>query len=153
MTWKLYFDGLCEPYNPGGVMSFGLVLCAPDDELASGAIVAKPENTNNIAEYLGLYEGLRRAVKRREAGGEYPGLLIFGDSQLVCFQVSGKWGNHKEHLRRAQAACAVLLDQLKPWDIKWIPREENGRADALSRKAYIQVTGKQPPERVKRARG
>lgn len=34
MTTTLYFDGLCEPVNPGGIARYGwLITDAPDDEI------------------------------------------------------------------------------------------------------------------------
>lgn len=154
--WKLFFDGLCEPKNPGGTMGFGWLLDTGDGQMynASGFVHARPDNTNNVAEYLALYEGLKKAVEIRQqwADTKYPGLLIHGDSQLVCYQIEYKWKVNHPRLQVAHAKCMELLTgQLTPFLVEWIPRELNSAADALSRQAYFDATGMVPRNRDKGA--
>ena len=61
---------------------------------ASAAGLCPDPCTNNIAEFFGLRECLRRALRN-------PGrLLIFElDSMLVVMVMSGIWGCHRAHLR------------------------------------------------------
>jgi ribonuclease HI len=87
----LYFDGLCEPQNPGGWVCYGWVLQDGDRVVASGRGVARgpgPDSTNNVAEYAALIAGLE-ALARLDLGAQ--GVEVRGDSQLVIHQVSGEW--------------------------------------------------------------
>lgn len=148
----LYFDGLCEPVNPGGWMTWGWVLYLNDDpkEIGDGVCPSKPSNTNNTAEYHALGHGLKRAIEL--AAMEKPErLVIRGDSNLVVHQVNKTWKCGKEHLAVLRDRCRELLAQVEcPWTVEWVPREQNTAADELSRQAYVAATGKQPPERKKR---
>ena len=148
----LYFDGSCEPCNPGGVATYGWIAEHGGEVLASGSgIVARggPGSTNNVAEYSALGFGLRHLADRGWSGRLY----IFGDSQLVVKQMGFVWACNKEHLQKLRARCLELLEKVCPgksYTLTWIPREQNAAADALSRQAYEQGTGKKYPERKRR---
>lgn len=158
--WTLYFDGLVEPTNPGGTLAFGWAFTDDKGELITGcgAVLPRPENTNNVAEYAALYHGLK-AVQARVAthGSGYAGLHIKGDSKLVVEQIDSHWEVKAERLKAAHAACIAILADLNtkggPWAIEWIPREFNLLADELSRKAYTEATGKVAPTREKKRKG
>lgn len=147
----LYFDGLCEPRNPGGVACYGWLLLDDDGVLISsghGEVCRGPQATNNVAEYSALGFGLREMHNL----GLRERLLVLGDSKLVIEQLAGRWECKAPHLARLRARCLELLDQVAiNWLARWIPRAENERADALSREAYFRATGRQPPERSKGA--
>jgi ribonuclease HI len=148
----LYFDGLCEPKNPGGWCTYGWqIQDTVGAKIASGhGLAAKkgePHATNNYAEYCALGFGLRWLAERGW-GGEY--LSLRGDSKLVINQVMGGWACNKKHLQKLRQRCLELLEQLADdWEAVWIPREENSAADALSRRAYEEATGQPVPERCK----
>lgn len=132
---ELYCDGLCEPQNPGGHATWGFV--ATDDagqevHAACGYIGHGPGMTNNVAEYTAVIEALKWAYT---AG--HRGFTVKTDSQLVVNQVRGEWQVKAAHLdalvarvRNGLAACEAANR------ITWVPREQNARADALSRQAY-----------------
>lgn len=145
---EIQFDGLCEPRNPGGVLAWGFTISA-DGRLiheGHGSAAAGPLNTNNVAEYLALGFALRWATDH----GGFDGLRIRGDSQLVVKQVNGEWQCKAGHLRRYRDRCRELLNGTgKPWRVEWVPREQNEAADQLSRRGYVERTGKQPSERRK----
>lgn len=150
---KLYFDGACEPVNPGGTASYGwLVKNEAGKIILSGFEIIGSGNgmTNNVAEYSGLIAGLEKIteINKKER------LEIFGDSSLVCNMVSKKWGYKKTKsgkivgwLPHHEAPhLKILLDKVlsilngREFSISWIPREENHEADALSKKA-LEVAG------------
>lgn len=88
MTDYGYFDGACEPDNPGGTGGWGFVLFAGDgSKLAEeyGVLRSKPTMTNNVAEYTAA--GM--AVKRYKESGRPGPLLLHGDSKLVVEQMLG----------------------------------------------------------------
>lgn len=151
----IHFDGACEPTNPGGIGTWGFVAqskCA----LPSFADYGVHGDTNNKAEYAALYKALRwLELARGDDGRDLFGLhvKIMGDSQLVVRQMSGKYKANAPHLIRARDACRQIVASLlggpiyETIEIEWVPREENEAADALSRRAYEEHTGKKFPER------
>lgn len=139
---KLNFDGSCDP-NPGGRMGFGWVISWKDKRPQTEGRKEKrpsPSNTNNVAEYTALYEGLLQYI---ELGGTGP-LLICGDSKLVISQVSGKWKVNNENLAQLKSQINALIQRhgIKV-DLKWVPRSENSIADGLAMPDNAQVRIKQ----------
>jgi ribonuclease HI len=132
--WVLYFDGSCEPWNPGGHSCCGWVLYNPAGKLCARGyryLCHGKDSTCNVAEYGALEFGLEKV---KEFVGEGP-LRVLGDSRLIVNQVSGYWGGKKEHLLEARDRVRKLLEGMK-WGIEWIPREQNEEADALCQRAY-----------------
>lgn len=134
----IYFDGACEPFNPGGHMGWGIAVVDDDTalEVESGYQAAGPTTSNNVAEYLGVCMALRRAIAAAQAGERE--ITIRGDSKLVIEQLAGRWGVRDGGLyvatmREAQA----LLEQLRllcpAVTIEWLPGSENVHADRASR--------------------
>ena len=137
MTITLYCDGLVEPTNPGGTACWGFVAYAADGQelhTAHGTLGQGPGMTNNLAEYTAVIEALLWA----EYAG-HRGFSVYTDSQLVVKQVQREFACHVRHLQ-------VLRDRVRKGlsicqaTIAWVPREQNQRADALTRKAYAAAT-------------
>ena len=138
---ELYFDGACEPFNPGGTASYGWLIKKNGKELKSGhGVVGSGEGmTNNVAEYSGLIYGLEEFLKLNIQDK----LLIKGDSNMVINMISGKWGWNKKkskwqpheklpHLKELLNQALSLVKKIE-YEVEWIPREENKEADALSK--------------------
>ena len=138
---ELYFDGACEPFNPGGTASYGWLLKKDGKEIKSGhGVIGSGEGmTNNVAEYSGLIYGLEEFLKLNLQEK----LLIKGDSNMVINMISGKWGWNKKkskwqpheklpHLKELLNQALSLLKKIE-YEVEWIPREENKEADALSK--------------------
>lgn len=142
----LYFDGACEPVNPGGHVTWGFVLHLPDeDDVKYGYLGHGEGMTSNVAEWVALGKGLRHIADSRLLVRR---LSVRGDSKLVINQLTGEWNVNAEHLRKYRDRCLELLEEIGcEWNARWIPREENERADELSRRAYVSATGKEPPVR------
>jgi ribonuclease HI len=129
----LYFDGACEPVNPGGTAAYAWHLNDVDGtQVASdhGIVCSGEGATNNLAEWNGLLRGVRH-LKTLSWNGS---LLIRGDSQLIIYQLTGKYQCKKEALRACLHECLELLTGLD-WRAEWIRREENEEADRLSKLA------------------
>jgi len=146
----VYFDGACEPINPGGVATAGwFILDSKGADIAEGHRVIKSGAgaTNNVAEWCALGLALRWLLDNHKDHCHGKTLLIHGDSQLVCKQLTREWQCRAAHLQTLRERCWEILKQLEfeSWQAQWIPREENQRADDLSKTAYIQHTGKRPP--------
>ena len=147
----LYFDGLCEPRNPGGVAAGGWYITTPDGEIIyedCRVFCEGPTATNNVAEYGALKAGLELLCQYSDACET---AWIHGDSQLVIYQVDGTWRCNKPHLEQFRDECRRNIKHLTTCGmkvgLKWVPRGENELADELSRKAYEQHTGRKCPTR------
>jgi ribonuclease HI len=136
MIITLYFDGLCEPKNPSGVATYGVVVYCDDEKLIEKyGLACKPwswEASSNFAEYKGLVEGLKILQKK----GLIKGVVIKGDSQLVIKQMKGEYKVKAKRLFTLYNDAKRIASYFKDLNFQWIPRELNKEADLLSRKAY-----------------
>lgn len=121
--------------NPGPA-GYGAVVRDP----ASGAVLAERADylgvaSNNVAEYSGLIAGLRAAVEIDPDAA----IEVRLDSRLVVEQMSGRWKIKHDDMRRlaAQARAIVPPDRVT---YTWMPRAENGAADALANAAMDRRT-------------
>ena len=133
-NYKCYFDGACEPKNPGGKIGAGIYITDGEKEFSINTFIpADPNNTNNVAEYEALIMILECMKNKVDSV-----IDIFGDSKLVVNQMNEEWqikgGAYAEYAYKAK----LLLGKLKVKNritISWIPREENEKADYQSMKA------------------
>jgi ribonuclease HI len=132
--YKCYFDGACEPTNPGGKIGSGIYITDGEKEFATNTFIpAHPKNTNNIAEYMAFIMVLDYMKNKTDCKIE-----IFGDSMLVVNQMNGSWRLKKGAYMEYALKAAPLLAELKKKNtvtITWIPREQNDKADYQSMKA------------------
>ncbi|WP_333644888.1 ribonuclease HI family protein [Thermanaerovibrio acidaminovorans] len=125
--FKGYFDGASRG-NPGPAGAGALL----EDE--DGRVVWEyreylGRRTNNEAEYWALIALLEEARSRG-----IDRLIAMGDSQLVVSQVTRKWKINMPHLRELARRVWELSEGMDV-SFRWIPREENRRADRLSNQA------------------
>lgn len=131
----IYCDGLCEP-NPGGIACWAwLAVDAFGRELAydCGCLGRGDGMTNNVAEYHALLEALQYAHAH-----DWRGVRLCSDSQLVVFQCADRWQVGAPALIPLHAEAQRQGRELQAC-IRWIPREQNGRADILTRQAWRQA--------------
>ncbi|KAK0592270.1 hypothetical protein LWI29_016138 [Acer saccharum] len=88
------------------------------------------EATNNQAEYEALLAGLRVCIA---LGADE--LEVYSDSQVVVHQVLNEYQAREEHMIAYLDIAKRLLKKFKAYRISQIPREENEKADALSKLA------------------
>jgi len=125
-----YFDGCCEPRNPGGHAAWGAVMFRGDDRIweDKGYCGVGPTISNNVAEYSGVAAVLYRLQREKDK------CLIYGDSKLVIMQLSKKWkirgGLYVPFYQKAKGLYEPIADRVS---FKWIPREENSVCDVLSK--------------------
>lgn len=128
----VYIDGACEPKNPGGYGGYGVYISENDKCIKeiSGFIEKSQEVSNNVAEYLALVKALEWL---RENNLNEKLILIKGDSKLVINQMNNVWkirfGLYKNYAMKARK----LLSYFSNTYFKWIPRDDNWRADELSK--------------------
>lgn len=134
-----YFDGACQPINPGGNMGIGVFIQLDNghNHHISYCIFAsefETQTSNNIAEYLALNSALEYFIEHKMQ--DLP-IGIIGDSQLVIKQMIGEYGANSglyiPHYRRAQE----LAEQFANLSFRWVPREQNAIADGLSTKSLV----------------
>lgn len=119
-TVKIFFDG------GNGARAYGSY------EIQSKELTHKghrldfgPHSTCNIAEYLSLIAALRwlrHHTKPLECR-----LEIWGDSQLVVYQVRGRWKCRVNHLKGLRDEVLSLLEPYRHWQISWHPRKNSVR--------------------------
>ena len=133
-----YFDGACEPRNPGGTMGLGMVLTENGEVIwrESGMVPAAKANSNNVAEYMALILLLDHCITLGMTERE---IEVRGDSQLVIKQMSGLWkirdtGGLYVPMGRKALALRPKFSALR---FRWIPREHNTLADELSKQRLM----------------
>lgn len=143
MTHTANFDGACEPRNPGGWGGWGFVIHTPagDELLAAGGLLPKgPSMTNNVAEYTAALECVRAWIRLRAEHGLEGPLALRGDSKLVVEQMCGRWRVKQGAYVAVYQELRGLLDStLVDVSWTWIPREQNARADELSKQELVRA--------------
>ncbi len=139
MFIRIYFDGACEPTNPGGNIGYGYIA-----KLFNGGNIkviskgsfyrpAKEENTNNMAEYAALYKALHYLLL---TGQENHRIEVYGDSKLVINQMRGAWKAYAgKGYFNAYLHTKELASKFTNISYHWIPRDGNSEADELSKMA------------------
>lgn len=136
-----FFDGCCEPRNPGGAMGYGAIVIVDDQKVLewSGYDAADKGNTNNIAEYKSL-EKILDYLLENDLTGE--NILIKGDSQLTVRQMAGEYGiNNGAYVPFAKRCLLKKARFKKLPKFEWIPRAQNEDADNLSKSELSKQTG------------
>jgi|ERR1039458_4701908 ribonuclease HI len=127
---EAWFDGCCEPRNPGGHAAWGAIICRGNETIwqQAGYCGVGATISNNVAEYSGVAAILERLQ------GETEPCLIRGDSKLVVMQLSGKYkvrgGLYIPFYKKAKALFDPIRDRVK---FEWVPRDENSMCDDLSK--------------------
>ncbi|KAL0439155.1 UNVERIFIED_CONTAM: hypothetical protein Slati_2398500 [Sesamum latifolium] len=124
--WLLHVDGSSTAQGSGA----GIVITTPQGENLEFAIKFGFKASNNEAEYEALVIGLRMA---HETGAKH--LLAYSDSQLVVKQVEGTYEAKEENMIQYLQQIADLKTKFHHFQIIQIPKEENVKADSLSKLA------------------
>lgn len=137
MFIRIYFDGACEPVNPGGNIGYGYIAKLFNKGkikvISKGSFFkpADPDNTNNMAEYAALFKALHYLLL---TGQNYCKIEVYGDSKLVINQMRGAWRAYAgKRYFMAYLHTKRLSENFTDISYHWIPREENKEADALSK--------------------
>jgi len=131
----LYCDGSVEPFNPGGVATYGVSIEEGRKEIdhMKGYLGEGIGITNNQTEYQAMLCAITWVIEQERT--QEP-IEFRADSQLMIRQLRGEWRIYAEHLR---VLCEGIQESLKVFPfltLTWIPRLQNRRADFLARKAY-----------------
>lgn len=93
------------------------------------------EDTNNVAEYLGLIRSIELLLPHLE-NHNYDKVEWYLDSKLIIEQVQKNWKIKQDHLRKLAEQAWTLLEKLSiPYSLTHVPRAQNKEADTLVNKA------------------
>ncbi len=120
----IYSDGASSG-NPGKAGIGGVISVGADTFEFSRSIGIA---TNNVAEYSALIEALKKAVEMGATEAQ-----IFLDSELVVRQINGQYKVKHENIKPLYEKAKSLLSSFEKFSVRHIPREQNKRADALSK--------------------
>lgn len=137
---EVHFDGACDPARGGGVATFGFHLEGGGflhEDCGLAVSPYSPHATNNVAEYVAATRPLEWLASRGYAGE----VVLIGDSQLVIRQMQGEYEVRAEHLKAYHEHLVRLAARFRRVEFRWVPREQNTRADALSKLALEEALG------------
>jgi probable phosphoglycerate mutase len=117
--------------NPGPAGYGALVRDADTGRLLAERAASVGRATNNVAEYGGLVAGLQAALDL-DASAE---VEVRMDSKLVVEQMSGRWQIKHPDMRQLALQARKIAQQLGQVRYTWVPRAQNGAADALANSA------------------
>ena len=116
--------------NPGPSGSGAVVIDASTGLVIREISLFIGTATNNVAEYNALKAAILE-VRKINPGAR---VSVRMDSKLVIEQMTGNWKVKHPDMRALVIEIQGLVRDLEI-DFKWIPREENHRADALANRA------------------
>ena len=126
--------------NPGVAGYGALVRDGETREVLAERAAPLGKESNNVAEYTGLIEGLRAVVDHAPGAA----VTVRMDSKLVVEQMSGRWKIKHEDMKRlaaeAQALAAEISSAGGAVTYEWIPRAKNKDADKLSNDGMDGIT-------------
>ena len=119
----VHFDGGARPPSNGSA-AIGYTIETDDWYHEDSNPIGKA--TNNEAEYQALIRGLETALQK-----DCTDVDVRGDSRLIVNQVNGDWKTNEQHLRRFRDRAQELAEEFTTFEITWVDRGENLRADEL----------------------
>jgi len=135
-----FCDSLCEP-NPGK-MEGGIWAKDETDKVLFMENIPMGTGTCNQAEYFALIKLLEKLKKVVGETKPHPKIIIHSDSQLMTKQLKGLWKVTKSDIKLLYRKTMLFRDTF-PFEIKWIPRENNAIADALAQENRLKGSGRQ----------
>lgn len=152
MLIEVYFDGLCQPINPGGIPCYAFIVKGDGKTIYSDyGIAGEPfsnDSTNNVAEYTALVKALEWLLANNLGSSR---VEIMSDSQLIVNQLAGDYKVKAKRMISLYKQVLRLMRTFQDIQIKWVPRENNREADRLTNKAYNKALQENPEylERLK----
>ena len=126
LIWKLSVDGASNAQGSGA----GLILTSPEGIDIEYALRFGFHASNNEAEYEAVIAGLNLAHSL-----EVDQLEVHSDSQLVVRQIEDTYEAKSETMVLYLQKVRDFLKKFMLVQVKYIPRTENSRADALAKLA------------------
>jgi ribonuclease H / adenosylcobalamin/alpha-ribazole phosphatase len=117
--------------NPGPAGYGALVRDADTGRVLAERAASVGRATNNVAEYGGLVAGLQAALDLDPTAS----VEVRMDSKLVVEQMSGRWKIKHPDMQQLALQAQKIARQLGDVRYTWVPRAQNGAADALANSA------------------
>jgi ribonuclease HI len=135
--YMIYCDSSIEPFNPGGILAWAYIAKLRGTVIHQDVQISGwgEGTTNNQGEFQAVVGAMLWLISLPPK--ERLPAIVHSDSQLIVNQCTGSWQCRDEKL-------IPLLDLVKRAKsrykksilFKWIPRDRNEEADALSRTLY-----------------
>ncbi|WP_156896820.1 reverse transcriptase-like protein, partial [Desulfovirgula thermocuniculi] len=109
-------------------------------------VCSGPGATNNVAEYTAVIRALEWLL---ESGYRDEEVEVCSDSQLCIYQLRGEYAVKSPRVAPLYRRAKELAGRFRRLRFRWVPREQNTEADALSRRAYARAA---PPDPRRLAR-
>ncbi|MDQ4100954.1 MAG: ribonuclease HI family protein [Thermoproteota archaeon] len=142
---EVYFDGLCQPINPGGIPCYAFVVKSNGKTIYSEYGVAgepfSEDATNNVAEYMALAKALQWLIDNNFSSQK---VEVKSDSQLVVNQLLGDYKVKARRIMSLYKEVLLLKNKFQHIQITWIPRDKNKEADKLTNRAYNKAFQENP---------
>lgn len=142
---EVYFDGLCQPINPGGISCYAFVVKSGGRTIYTDYGVAgepfSEDSTNNVAEYTALVKGLQWLLENNLGSSK---IEVKSDSKLIVNQLTGDYKVKARRIVSLYKQVLLLKSKFQDIQIKWVPREKNKEADTLTNKAYNKALQENP---------
>jgi broad specificity phosphatase PhoE/ribonuclease HI len=117
--------------NPGPAGYGALVRDADTGRVLAERAASVGRATNNVAEYGGLVAGLQAVLDLDPTAR----VEVRMDSKLVVEQMSGRWKIKHPDMQQLALQAQKIARQLAEVRYTWVPRAQNGAADALANSA------------------
>jgi ribonuclease HI len=124
---EVYIDG-ASIGNPGRI-GIGYLIYKGNSLLKKEGLYLGIQ-TNNFSEYMALIFSLLEVF----AMGEKK-CRVFSDSKLLCEQIKGNFKVKNKNIYSLFVLAKRIISKLDEFDIIYIKREENAKADKLARDA------------------
>ncbi len=132
-TVVVHFDGACQTRGGRRVAAWGFTVEGAGldhEEFGLAVPPGHPRATNNVAEYAAAICALEWLVRHGYAGAVH----AVGDSELVVRQMLGEYRVLHPGLAPYHERLRQLTRQFRSVGFEQVPRAENSRADALSKR-------------------
>ncbi|XP_057427450.1 uncharacterized protein LOC130720771 [Lotus japonicus] len=132
VEWILSVDGSSNLNGSGA----GVVLEGPGGVIIEQSLKFDFKESNNQAEYEAIIAGINLAIEMNVHC-----LVIKTDSQLVANQIKGDYQAKDIQLAKYLMKTQELMKRMDSVQVNHVPREENTRADVLSKLASTKNPG------------
>ena len=148
---SLFCDGSVSKPRFGRAISGWVCLDDTGKEIFSGAKIVEDgteQATVNVAEYSAVLLALTDLLKDQDVivRCSVEKVNVYTDSLLIVNQLNGIWACQKQHLIALKNTVNDLERELTGLGLRvsynWIPREQNVRADELSKSLHGDDFGK-----------
>ncbi|XP_016206094.1 uncharacterized protein LOC107646425 [Arachis ipaensis] len=126
VSWSMHVDGASNKEGSGA----GILLMEGNKVVAEQSLRFRFNASNNQAEYEALLAGLKLALQL-----QIPRKTVYCDSSLVVHQIKGEFQVKDPLLEKYWLITKDLISKFNKFDIIHVNREQNTRADVLSKLA------------------